>query len=213
MADHTATIPPSQIKRGRKFDQVLRGAREIFLSDGFEGASVDDIARAAGVSKATLYSYFPDKRMLFMEVASAECRTQADRAVDTIDMTQPIDRVLTDIATSMVEFFASRFGQRMFRMCVAESDRFPDLGQQFYRCGPGLIQDRLIMFFRKGVDRGDLQIDDFALAADQFHELCKADIFPRLMFNMATTFSAAEKSRVVRGAVDMFLARYGIKAL
>ncbi len=55
MADGTPTV-----KRGRKFDQVLQGAREIFMSDGFEGASVDDIARAAGVSKATLYSYFPD---------------------------------------------------------------------------------------------------------------------------------------------------------
>lgn len=60
------------VKRGRKFDQVLEGARLVFLQDGYEGASVDDIARAAGVSKATLYSYFPDKRLLFMEVAKIE---------------------------------------------------------------------------------------------------------------------------------------------
>ncbi|MEY8841217.1 TetR family transcriptional regulator, partial [Cribrihabitans sp. XS_ASV171] len=38
------------LRTGRKFDQVLRGAREVFMADGFEGASVDDIARAAGVS-------------------------------------------------------------------------------------------------------------------------------------------------------------------
>ena len=61
----TATV----VRTGRKFDQVLAGAREVFMADGFEGASVDDIARAAGVSKATLYSYFPDKKLLFMEVA------------------------------------------------------------------------------------------------------------------------------------------------
>ena len=42
------------VTRGRKFLQVLEGARTIFLRDGFEGASVDDIARTAGVSKATL---------------------------------------------------------------------------------------------------------------------------------------------------------------
>ncbi|WP_372674886.1 TetR/AcrR family transcriptional regulator, partial [Aquicoccus sp.] len=48
-------------RSGRKFDQVLEGARKVFMADGFERASVDDIARAAGVSKATLYSYFPDK--------------------------------------------------------------------------------------------------------------------------------------------------------
>ena len=50
------TAVAAEIKKGRKFDQVLDGAREIFLRDGFEGASVDEIARAAGVSKATLYS-------------------------------------------------------------------------------------------------------------------------------------------------------------
>ncbi len=50
------TAAPQDIRRGRKFEQVLAGARDIFLRDGFDGASVDDIARAAGVSKATLYS-------------------------------------------------------------------------------------------------------------------------------------------------------------
>ena len=47
------------LRKGRKVDQVLAGAREIFLRDGFEGASVDDIARASGVSKATLYTFTP----------------------------------------------------------------------------------------------------------------------------------------------------------
>ena len=46
----------AQTRKGRKFDQVINGARNIFLSQGFEGASVDVIARQAGVSKATLYS-------------------------------------------------------------------------------------------------------------------------------------------------------------
>ena len=63
------TAMSAEIKKGRKFDQVLEGARRIFMRDGFEGASVDDIARSAEVSKATLYSYFPDKRILFSEVA------------------------------------------------------------------------------------------------------------------------------------------------
>ena len=71
------------VRRGRKFDQVLEGAREVFLRDGFEGANVDDIARAAGVSKATLYSYFPDKRLLFMEMATRQCQRQADEALMT----------------------------------------------------------------------------------------------------------------------------------
>ena len=72
----------STIKKGRKFDQVVEGARTVFLRDGFEGASVDDIAREANVSKATLYSYFPDKRVLFLEIASQETHRQADAFIE-----------------------------------------------------------------------------------------------------------------------------------
>ena len=49
------------------------------------------------------------------------------------------------------------------------------------------------------------------LAADQFHELCKADLFPRMVFSMSDSFTRAEKDRVINGAVEMFMARYGVK--
>jgi len=196
------------VKRGRKFDQVLAGARDIFMSDGFEGASVDDIARAAGVSKATLYSYFPDKRLLFMEVAKAECIRQAESAVETIDASKPIKEVLTEAAWQMVNFFTSDFGQRVFRLCVAESDRFPELGREFYESGPKLVQAKLIDLMECSMAQGDLIIQDVPLAADQFHELCKADLFPRLVFSVDKSFDEAQKLRIVTGAVDTFLARY-----
>ena len=196
------------VKRGRKFDQVLSGARDIFMTDGFEGASVDDIAKAAGVSKATLYSYFPDKRLLFMEVAKTECVRQADSAIETIDMSEPAEKVLTQAAWQMVCFFTSDFGQRVFRLCVAESDRFPELGREFYQSGPALVREKLVNFLKVAISRGELEIDDLALAADQFSELCKADLFPRLIFSMDLAFDDSQKERIVTGAVKTFLARY-----
>jgi len=197
------------IKRGRKFDQVLDGARDIFLRVGFEGASVDEIAKAAQVSKATLYSYFPDKRLLFMEVARVECKRQADHAIETADLTAPIGTILHDIAIQLVNFVTSDFGQRMFRISVAEADRFPELGRTFYASGPQMIRDRLVDLLAMAVDKGELVIDDMPLAADQFAELCKADLFPRIVLCITDTFTAAEKERVVSGAVDTFMARYG----
>lgn len=197
------------VKRGRKFDQVLEGARDVFMKVGFEGASVDEIAKAAQVSKATLYSYFPDKRLLFMEVAKSECLRQADHAIETTDMSAPIATVLHDIAIQLVNFMTSDFGQRMFRISVAEADRFPDLGRQFYASGPGLIRERLMDLLACAVDKGELRIDDLPLAADQFAELCKADLFPRIVLCITDRFTAAEKERVVTGAVDTFMARYG----
>lgn len=207
MADGYST---PKVKRGRKFDQVLDGARQIFMSDGFEGASVDEIAKAAGVSKATLYSYFPDKRLLFMEVARTECVRQAETAVEQIDMSLPVDVVLTNAAWQMVDFFTSDFGQRVFRLCVAESARFPDLGREFYESGPAIVRSRLIEFMTHGIARGELAIDDLPLAADQFSELCKADLFTRLVFCMEQSFSQADKRRIVDGAVATFMARYKV---
>lgn len=196
-------------KKGRKFDQVLEGARDVFLCDGFEGASVDDIARAAGVSKATLYSYFPDKRYLFMKVAKTECCKLAGQALDTIDMTAPVRKILMDIAEQMTGFITSEFGKRIFRVCVGESDRFPELGREFYESGPKMIRDELVRVFEMAMARGELEIEDMQLAADQFHELCKADLFSRIVFKMQDEFTEEERQRVAKGAVDMFMARYG----
>ncbi|ASM74113.1 MULTISPECIES: TetR/AcrR family transcriptional regulator [Roseobacteraceae] len=197
------------IRKGRKFDQVLEGARSVFLVDGFEGASVDQIAKVAGVSKATLYSYFPDKRLLFMEVAASECCRQSRAAVDMINGCGHPREVLEQAARHLLGFLTSTFGLQMFRICVAESERFPDLGRQFYASGPMVMKGELIHYFEGAVARGELAIDDMHLAADQFGELCKADLWPRLVFGVTDSVSQAEINRVVHGAVDVFMARYG----
>ncbi|NRB20537.1 MAG: TetR/AcrR family transcriptional regulator [Rhodobacteraceae bacterium] len=202
--------PATILRTGRKFDQVLEGARDVFMADGFEGASVDDIARAAGVSKATLYSYFPDKRLLFMEVARHECDRQACATVDLIETSCSPQQVLLVAARHILNVILSDFGQKMFRICVAEAERFPDLGRQFYESGPMVIRARIREYLELATARGELRIEDFDLAADQLAELCKADLFPRLMFNIDTDFNEADRERVTKGAVDTFLARYGV---
>jgi AcrR family transcriptional regulator len=204
------TVHTDVIKRGRKFDQVLEGARVIFMRDGFEGASVDEIAREAGVSKATLYSYFPDKRFLFAQVAEAECSRQADAAFEVLDMAAPPEEVLVEAAWRMVGFVTSDFGVAVFKICVSESGRFPELGKQFYESGPCLVRKRLTGYFEQAIARGELDIDDLEFAAEQFFELTKTYIHPRILCGVQSTFSHEELSKIVHGSVDMFLARYGV---
>lgn len=198
------------IRTGRKFDQVLQGAREVFMADGFSGASVDDIAKAAGVSKATLYSYFPDKRLLFIEVANSECQRQAEEVVELTDFDGAPREILTVAARQMIRILTSSFSQRVFRICVAEADRFPELGRAFYKSGPMNGRAKMIEYFECAVAEGEMQIDDMTLAADQFLELCKADLFTQMVFGIQSTFSDAEMDRIAGGAVDTFLARYGV---
>lgn len=198
-------------RKGRKYDQVLDGARAVFLVAGFEGASVDDIARAAGVSKATLYSYFPDKRLMFTAMAERECSRQAAAALQVIDMSAPPGKVLRQAAERLIEILLSDFAQRIFRVCVAEADRFPELGRSFYDSGPALGRARIMDYLVQACARRELVIDDMELAADQFTELCKADLWTRAVFGIQSHFSAAEVARVADGAVSTFLARYGAR--
>ena len=175
------------VRKGRKFDQVLEGARTVFMADGFEGASVDDIARQAEVSKATLYSYFPDKRLLFMEVANQECARQSRAAIDTIDMSAAPRAVLAQVGRHFVRFITSKFGQQVFRICVAESDRFPEIGRAFYQSGPARMRAVITEYFTGAMARGELRIEDPTLASDQFGELCKSDLFVRRLWRPRQT--------------------------
>jgi AcrR family transcriptional regulator len=207
------TAKPQVIVKGRKFDQVLQGARTVFMRDGFERASVDDIAKEAGVSKATLYAYFPDKRLLFLEIAKAECRRQAEEAEAQIDEAIPVAQVLRLAAEKLTAFLVSDFGQRIFRIAVAEAATFPALAHEFYHYGPKLVHDRIAHFLRCAVDREELVIDDIDLAAEQFTQLCKAGIHDRLVFGVGddSCCAPAAVARVIDGAVQMFMARYGRK--
>ena len=202
---------PSQvIKQGRKWDQVLEGARTVFMRDGFEGASVDDIVREAGVSKATLYSYFPDKRLLFLEVAKSECKLQSEAAAARIEASGDVRDVLKDAAMRMVRFFMSDVGMQVYRIVVGESQRFPEVGREFYDSGPALVRGILVRFLTRAVEEGQLRIDDVDLAADQFPELCKAGLHLQMVLGLRDSFTDAEIERVVDGAVEMFLCKYGV---
>lgn len=199
------------VTRGRKFLQVLEGARTIFLRDGFEGAAVDDIAREAGVSKATLYSYFPDKRIMFMEVFRNELAREAADASALIEVDLPVEQVLPFIVQIVSAHMISEFGLRIYRVSVGEAERFPSLAQEYYEAGPVLLRQQLIDYLEKCIRRGELKIPDLELAADQLIELASVTTHNRALFLGIQSVDKEMLRKVNRSAVDMFLAYYGTR--
>lgn len=193
----------------KKRRQILDGAREVFLKEGFEGASVDDISNAACVSKATLYNHFPDKRLMFKAVIEEECDKQAGHMFALPENPEGVEATLLEAAQGFVDFLTTPFAHNIFRICVGEADRFPELGQDFYRTGPALMREHLVKFFEVCEPHNVLSIDDPVMAADQFAELCKADLFTRAVFGVQHKFTKKQKEKVAREAIATFMARYG----
>src|ERR1041385_1210250 len=84
--------------------QIIEGARAVFLAQGFDAASMNDIARRAGVSKGTLYVYFRNKEELFEAIAEEECGLQAERVFQLDNANHDVAAVLTRLGTDFATF-------------------------------------------------------------------------------------------------------------
>lgn len=191
-----------------KARQILAGAREVFLELGYEGASTDKIAKQAGVSKGTLYNYFPDKETLFVAFIEEECRKQSSLIFKVKNASDDIESVLREIAHNYVKMCPSPFIQGIYRLAIAEATRFPALARTFYDSGPDLASRRMTQLLAGAVARGELKIDDVDAAAHQFAQLCKADLFEKCLFQVKLSVTVEEIERIANNAVDVFLRAY-----
>lgn len=183
----------------------------MFLRDGFEGAAVDDIARESGVSKATLYSYFSDKRLMFKEVFRRELSREMADAAGVAEVDDAVTAVLPVVGAQIARHLVSDFGVRTLRLCMGEAERFPELAREYYEAGPAELRARLMAYFDLCNARGELAIPpgQLDLAADQFLELCSATLHDRALLLGAEAINDELIDRVVDGAVRVFLASYG----
>ena len=98
----------------------------------------------------------------------------------------------------------------MFRTCVAEAARFPELGQAFYQNGPEMGRARMVVYLKLAIERGQLHDVDPDMIAEQFSELCRARLWSRAIFGVQTSFSEAEINEVANHAVETVLARFAV---
>lgn len=206
----SSALTPCGSTFNQKARRILEGARSAFREFGFEGASVDEIARRAGVSKPTLYTYFGDKQALFTASFSDECQGYADNAFEDADFTDAgsVEAGMRRVVREVITYLLSPAAQAMFRSAVAETSRFPDLGRAYYEAGPGLTKKRIIGLLEQAADGGVLAIKDFDLAASQLMSLCKSDLFVKQLFSVGDKPSAQEIERVADGAVKLFFDGY-----
>src|SRR5712664_2195092 len=102
--------------------QIMDGARAVFLAQGFDAASMSDIARAAGVSKGTLYVYFENKEQLFGAIVERECLAHAEGVFDLDPDDHDVDTVLTRLGIAYVDFLCRPEKASALRTVIAIAD-------------------------------------------------------------------------------------------
>jgi AcrR family transcriptional regulator len=189
--------------------QILEGARQVFLAQGFDGASMGEIAKVAGVSKGTLYVYFDSKDKLFEALTIEEKRGLAE-VLFKLDAKDPdVRAVLTKLGHSYLGRMGKPEHISSVRMVIGAAEKFPGLGHAFYEAGPCQGIARLKAYLDIQTEAGRLSIPDTGVAAQHFLDLCGSGLMRRLLFAVGGQPTEDEISRNVENAIRVFFAAYG----
>ncbi|MET0970777.1 MAG: TetR/AcrR family transcriptional regulator [Tardiphaga sp.] len=199
-----------KIPRGeQRRKELVDIAENIFLELGYADTTMRTIAERAGASKETLYRHFASKELLFAEIVKR-------KAAEINGPNAAVTRgglpkfVLTELALGLLHHILSNQSTSLLRMVVTEAGRTQELGEMFYRLGPGSTVDRLVVYLKGAVKRGELDCDQPLMAArvflgavvSHFHFQCLIQAGPNRP-------SERQIRQHVQTVVDMFLARYG----
>jgi AcrR family transcriptional regulator len=203
----TPQIAEDNVKRR----QIIEGARSAFLEQGFDAASMNDIARTAGVSKGTLYVYFQNKEQLFQAICSEECQSQAEGLFNFDPDDSDVETTLTRIGIDFVSLVCRPEKASSARTVIAIAERMPEIGRAYYETGPARGIALLSDYLKKKVKQGILAIDDCEVVAAQLIEALLAPLFKPVLFNFGKPPTQERIRYVVGIAVRAFLAAYKVR--
>ena len=197
-------LTPKGLERQKR---ILDAAREVFLEQGYDNASINDIMCRAGGSLSTLYRLFGNKLGLF-EAMMTQTSNRVFAAFEAVECAikrkETPEQALKRYGHLVLERVLCPEAVGLYRLvttdCSSERERIQSL---FYEQGPKRINDKLSAYLQSQVDQGVMQIRDTELAAFQFLEMVKGNFQLRAMLGMA--IRDEEREQAVEQAVELFL--------
>jgi AcrR family transcriptional regulator len=172
---------PAARRGGALREHILYAAKDVFLEMGFERASMDAIAERAGTSKRTLYAHFESKEKLFFAIIDVARAGFSDRLKQPGDYSGDPVEALTLFCARLLQMMHWAPVVRMWRMSIAEVDRFPEGATAYYNAMFPEIQDRLSDYLRTAFA---LSPKAAASAAQELLGKLMYPAFPRLLFGL-----------------------------
>ncbi len=194
-----------------RLTQLLEIAAEVFIAQGFESASTNEIARRANASKTTFYSRFPTKEILFSKVIEYRMGEVFRRVSPALPLNGPIEKTLREFAMTILQASLSPIQIGLIRMMSMESKRFPELGRRFYELGAGRGKALLAQYLAEQTRGGVLRDDDPQIMAEHFISLViGGPVHWYVLGFRATMPQAKERVKHVEAAVSAFLRAYAL---
>ena len=198
----------------RRHREIREAAIGTFLANGYDGATMEDIAVRAGVSKQTVYKHFTDKQNLFAEIVLSTTDDMdalvgliADRLTETSDLSKDLEY----LAESFLTAFMQPRVLRLRRLVISSADRFPEIATAWYEKGFERALGALSKSFRALADRQLLDVDDAATAAEHFVGMLFWIPINKAMFTGDDDYAAShELAPLAQAATMAFLRAYGI---
>ena len=198
---------PPKTRSSRKRQDIIKAASALFTERGYEATNMDDIAQLGDVSKRTVYKHFETKEALFEHVLQALWQQLGESIALTYEPSRGVREQLREVAQLKLALAAD---PKFIGLCRAASARFladPELAE---RMNTHLQhkEDSLREWLRAAHADGALLIPDIERATEQFWALLASEGFWAPLVGLPAP-SQHKRSRIIEGAVDLFLSHYG----
>lgn len=164
---------PAERARPGKHHAIIDAASHVFLAEGFDRASIDQIAQRAGVAKQTIYSHFADKEALFKAICTELTEKLTLPLHEAPEGGTDLRSLLTRLGEDMLALMLEPASLDLHRLLVSAAPRFPELGRSAYEAGPGRMIEAVSTLLRQRSRSGDagarpLGEDEARRLAEQF---------------------------------------------
>ena len=209
--------PPKPAGPGRPKDlgkraAIMDAAKKLFVQQGFDGVSMDQIAGEAGVSKLTVYSHFGDKDSLFAEAVRAHCEESMPTALFEPDPAVPLRERLTDIGQAFFAMIMTPEAIAGHRILCTPHVAGSGIPAMFWEAGPQRVQASFTALLERRIDTGELEIPDPARAASHFFTLLKGEPHAQAVFGYCCGSKQQDTpSEHIASVVDLFLRAYAVR--
>jgi len=202
-----AKSPPPA--RDPKEAAIIEAARVTFLAHGYDGASMDEIALTAGVSKRTVYNRFRSKEELFAAAIEETCRRILPVDMAAIEASRTTEQFVNEMAHVFIQGILQPDALALRRIAAFEAGRNPALGRSYLEHGPAYMAATFAPALARAAKREGLVIEDVETAIYQLGALISEPLYTEVLLGATPADLAAAIDDQIASGLKAFWRIYG----